>query len=72
VKLFNLIVGLGGRAILQSSLAQAFIQAQRDELQPLSFLDIQQETLQRESARLSDAGEQAQQAVDLGVSSSCT
>ena len=72
VKLFNLIVGLGGRAILQSSLAKAFIQAQRDELKPLSFLDIHQETLDREAARLADAGSPTHQAVETGVSSSCT
>ena len=34
------VAGLGGRAITQASLERVFLQAMRDELDPLTFLDM--------------------------------
>jgi pyruvate ferredoxin oxidoreductase alpha subunit len=45
------ISGLGGRAITKKSLEQVFRKAMRDELEPLSFLDLDLKAVQRVLAR---------------------
>src|SRR5690348_5420562 len=37
---YTVVAGLGGRAITKTSLAKMLAQAIRDELQPLTFLDL--------------------------------
>ena len=46
------IAGLGGRAITQDSLREAFMKAQRDALERLTFLDLRHEVIHSEIARL--------------------
>jgi len=47
----TVIAGLGGRAITRESLHGLLEQAGRDELEPLNFLDLDIELVQRELAR---------------------
>jgi len=65
------IAGLGGRAITRESLQRLLEQAGRDELEPLNFLDLDIELVQRELARERDglpAGPHAENMLrDLGV-----
>jgi pyruvate ferredoxin oxidoreductase alpha subunit len=48
---YTVIAGLGGRAITQESLHGLFEAAGRDELEPLNFLDLDRELIERELAR---------------------
>jgi pyruvate ferredoxin oxidoreductase alpha subunit len=48
---YTVIAGLGGRAITQASLKRVFLQAMRDELEPLSFLDMDWQVVERQLAR---------------------
>jgi pyruvate ferredoxin oxidoreductase alpha subunit len=48
----TIIAGLGGRAISRSSLRDVFNKANRNALEPLTFLDLNQEVVHREIERL--------------------
>lgn len=48
---YTVIAGLGGRPITKASLHLLFDQALRDELKPLTFLDLDQEVVDRELIR---------------------
>ncbi len=48
---YTVIAGLGGRSITRESLHGLFERALRDELQPLNFLDLKTEIVERELAR---------------------
>ena len=48
---YTVIAGLGGRSITRESLRGLFEAAGRDELEPLSFLDLDIEVVERELAR---------------------
>ena len=48
---YTVIAGLGGRQITKSSLHELFHQAARDELESLSFLDLDHDLVNRELAR---------------------
>ena len=47
----TVVAGLGGRAITQASLRDLFERANRDELGPLEFLDLDTDLVERELAR---------------------
>ena len=49
---YTVIAGLGGRAITAKSLHGLFDDAVADRLEPLSFLDLDRETIERELARM--------------------
>ncbi len=48
---YTVIAGLGGRAITKASLRDLFTRAERDELEPLTFLDLNTDLVQRELDR---------------------
>jgi pyruvate ferredoxin oxidoreductase alpha subunit len=48
---YTIVAGLGGRAITQASLTRVFEQAMRDELEPLTFLDMDWALVERQLAR---------------------
>jgi pyruvate ferredoxin oxidoreductase alpha subunit len=48
---YTVVAGLGGRAILKSSLHKLFEQAQRDALEPVTFLDLNWDVVNRELDR---------------------
>ncbi len=48
---YTVIAGLGGRAITKSSLHRLFADAARDNLDPLTFLDLDHELVERELRR---------------------
>lgn len=48
---YTVVAGLGGRPIGKASLHALFEQAARDELEPLTFLDLDHELVERELAR---------------------
>lgn len=52
LKGYTVIAGLGGRAITRKSLRSLFHQAQRDELESLTFLDLKWDIVNREIARM--------------------
>ncbi|MGD9832536.1 MAG: transketolase C-terminal domain-containing protein [Piscinibacter sp.] len=47
----TVVAGLGGRAITQASLERVFLQAMRDELAPLTFLDMDWGLVERQLER---------------------
>jgi pyruvate ferredoxin oxidoreductase alpha subunit len=47
----TVVAGLGGRAITQASLERVFLQAMRDELEPLTFLDMDWGLVERQLER---------------------
>jgi pyruvate ferredoxin oxidoreductase alpha subunit len=49
---YTVIAGLGGRSITRESLRALFEAAERDELEPLSFLDLDKELVERELERM--------------------
>ncbi|HKH41584.1 MAG TPA: transketolase C-terminal domain-containing protein [Solirubrobacterales bacterium] len=49
---YTVIAGLGGRSITKESLRRLFEAAGRDELKPLNFLDLKEEIVERELARV--------------------
>jgi pyruvate ferredoxin oxidoreductase alpha subunit len=68
---YTVIAGLGGRAITRASLSNLFRAAARDDLEPLTFLDLDADLVDRELAR-SAASRQSGPAAenmlrDLGV-----
>jgi pyruvate ferredoxin oxidoreductase alpha subunit len=48
---YTVIAGLGGRAITKASLRDLFIRAGADELEPLTFLDLDTGLVERELER---------------------
>jgi pyruvate ferredoxin oxidoreductase alpha subunit len=54
---YTVIAGLGGRAITQASLRRTFEMAQRDELEPVTFMDLNTDIVDAELAR--EAAERA-------------
>ncbi len=52
---YTVIAGLGGRAITKASLRNLFTSAVADELEPLSFLDLNTELVGRELDRVAAA-----------------
>ncbi|MGF1548755.1 MAG: pyruvate ferredoxin oxidoreductase [Thiotrichales bacterium] len=52
LKGYTVIAGLGGRAITRPSLRELFHKAHRDALQPVTFLDLNQNVVHREIERL--------------------
>ncbi len=48
---YTVIAGLGGRSITQTSLERVFLQAMRDELEPLTFLDMDWGLVERQLER---------------------
>jgi pyruvate ferredoxin oxidoreductase alpha subunit len=52
---YTVIAGLGGRAITQASLRRLFEQAERDALEPVTFLDLNTDIVSAELARESGA-----------------
>jgi pyruvate ferredoxin oxidoreductase alpha subunit len=48
---YTVVAGLGGRAITKASLRSLFERALRDELEPLTFLDLNQAAIDRELER---------------------
>ncbi|MBN9096758.1 MAG: hypothetical protein J0I49_01365 [Pseudonocardia sp.] len=51
VPVYTVVAGLGGRAITRRSLGEMLLRAERDELEPLSFLDLDDARVDRELAR---------------------
>ena len=49
---YTVIAGLGGRPITKASLRELFLDASRDALEPLTFLDMDWEIVNRELARM--------------------
>jgi pyruvate ferredoxin oxidoreductase alpha subunit len=49
---FSVIAGLGGRSITQRSVSSLLERAAEDELEPLTFLDLDQRVVDRELARI--------------------
>jgi pyruvate ferredoxin oxidoreductase alpha subunit len=50
----SVIAGLGGRPITRASLERLLEEAQRDELEPLSFLDLDRALVERELGRMAE------------------
>jgi pyruvate ferredoxin oxidoreductase alpha subunit len=48
---YTVIAGLGGRAITRASLREMLLSAEADELEPLTFLDLNRPLVERELAR---------------------
>jgi len=53
---YTVIAGLGGRSITRESLRRLFEAAERDELKPLNFLDMDAELVERELQRGRNGG----------------
>ncbi|MGZ5146943.1 MAG: pyruvate ferredoxin oxidoreductase, partial [Burkholderiales bacterium] len=51
LKGYTVIAGLGGRPITKRSLIDVFRRASRDELEPLTFLDLKWDVINRELER---------------------
>jgi pyruvate ferredoxin oxidoreductase alpha subunit len=51
LKGYTVIAGLGGRAITRASLLRLFVQAGRDALEPVTFLDLNTQVVERELQR---------------------
>ncbi len=49
---YTVIAGLGGRPITKASLRGLFADAAADELEPLTFLDLDWDVVERELARM--------------------
>ena len=49
---YTVIAGLGGRAITKASLRELFLTADRDALEPLTFLDLDTDLVEPELARV--------------------
>ena len=68
---YTVIAGLGGRSITRESLRGLFASAVRDELEPLSFLDLDAELVERELRRMREGhatGPHAENMIrDLGI-----
>ncbi len=56
LKGYTVICGLGGRAITQASLEKLFERAGRDELEPVTFLDLNEAAVESELARERQGG----------------
>jgi pyruvate ferredoxin oxidoreductase alpha subunit len=68
---YTVIAGLGGRAITKASLRELFTQAAADRLEPLTFLDLDTDLVNRELRRMAEprrSGPAAENMLrDLGV-----
>jgi pyruvate ferredoxin oxidoreductase alpha subunit len=51
---YSIIAGLGGRSITKQSLHEAFGHAMKDEIEDPLFLDLNQEVIDRELARMDE------------------
>lgn len=51
LRAYTVVAGLGGRAITKASLRNLFEKAEKDALEPLTFLDLNQEVVNREIER---------------------
>ena len=51
VRAYTVVAGLGGRPITKTSLRGLFTKAQQDALEPLTFLDLNQNVVNREIER---------------------
>ena len=49
----TVVAGLGGRPITRRSLEEMLAGAERDQLEPLTFLDLDHHVVERERARMS-------------------
>jgi pyruvate ferredoxin oxidoreductase alpha subunit len=52
---YTVIAGLGGRPITKASLRELFLTAAQDELEPLTFLDMDWDIVNRELARMASS-----------------
>jgi pyruvate ferredoxin oxidoreductase alpha subunit len=52
---YTVIAGLGGRPITKASLRELFLDASHDALEPLTFLDMDWEIVNRELARMASS-----------------
>ena len=52
---YTVIAGLGGRPITKASLRELFLAAAQDELEPLTFLDMDWDIVNRELARMASS-----------------
>jgi pyruvate ferredoxin oxidoreductase alpha subunit len=52
---YTVIAGLGGRPITKASLRKLFLSAAQDELEPLTFLDMDWDIVNRELARMASS-----------------
>jgi pyruvate ferredoxin oxidoreductase alpha subunit len=52
---YTVIAGLGGRAITKASLRNLFLDAEAEKLEPLTFLDMDWEIVNRELARMASS-----------------
>ena len=62
---FEVIAGLGGRPITKRSLHKMIDQAARDDLEPLTFLDLDQELVDKELAREAESRQSGPAAENL-------
>ena len=65
VSFFEVIAGLGGRPITKRSLHRMIDQAARDDLEPLTFLDLDQELVDKELAREAESRQSGPAAENL-------
>lgn len=65
VSFFEVIAGLGGRPITKRSLHKMIDQAARDDLEPLTFLDLDQELVDKELAREAESRQSGPAAENL-------
>ena len=49
-ELYTVIAGLGGRVITQASLREMFLKAEEDDLEPVTFLDLNWDIIERHLA----------------------
>jgi pyruvate ferredoxin oxidoreductase alpha subunit len=57
IPVYTVIAGLGGRAITRKSLAYVFGRAARDNLEDLTFLDLNLEVVHKQMAHASEVRE---------------
>ena len=65
VSFFEVIAGLGGRPITKRALHKMIDQAARDDLEPLTFLDLDQELVDKELAREAESRQSGPAAENL-------
>jgi pyruvate ferredoxin oxidoreductase alpha subunit len=55
VHVYTVVAGLGGRPITQPSLTDMLLKAEKDDLEDLTFFDLQHEVVERELERVRDS-----------------
>jgi pyruvate ferredoxin oxidoreductase alpha subunit len=55
VHVYTVVAGLGGRPITQPSLIDMLLKAEKDDLEDLTFFDLQHEVVERELERVRDS-----------------